>query len=43
MLQITYTVYAGWAVTAGIALKFVTAHGRSRPEVGSAKCIGACG
>ena len=34
-----YTGHAGWAVTAGIPVKFGTAHGRSRPEVGSAKCI----
>ena len=32
-------MYAGWAVTASIPVKFGTAHGRSRPEVGSAKCI----
>ena len=34
-----YTACAGWAVTAGIPVKFGTTHGRSRPEVGSAKCI----
>ena len=34
-----YTGYAGWHVTAGIPVKFGTAHGRSRPEVGSAKRI----
>ena len=36
-----YTAYAGWAVTAVIAVKFGAAHGQSRPEVGSTKCIGA--
>ena len=38
-----YTEYAGCAITTGIPVKFDTAHGRSRPEVGSTKCIGACG
>ena len=38
-----YTVYAGCAVTAVIAVKFGTAHGRSRPEVGSTKCTEAYG
>ena len=38
-----YTGYAGWAVTAGIPVKFGTAHGISRPEVGSMKCIDAYG
>ena len=38
-----YTGYVGCAVTAVIAMNFGTAHGRSRLEVGSAKCIGACG
>ena len=33
----------GLAVTAGITMKFGTAHGRSRPAVGSAKCIGSYG
>ena len=33
--------YACWAVTAGIPVKFGTAHGRSRPEVGNTKCTGA--
>ena len=33
----------GLAVTAGIAVKFGTAHGRSRPAVGGAKCIGSYG
>ena len=28
---------------AGIAIKFGTAHGRSRPGVGSTKCIGSYG
>ena len=37
------TEYAGWAVTAGIPVKFDTAHGRSRPEVGSTKCIDVYG
>ena len=40
---IPYTVYAGCPVTAGIPVKFGTAHGRSRPEVGSAKCIDVYG
>ena len=31
------------AVTAGIAMKFGTAHGRSRLGVGGAKCIGSYG
>ena len=31
----------GLAITMGIAVKFGTAHGRSRPAVGSAKCIGS--
>ena len=39
----SYTGYAGWPVTAGIPVKFGTAHGRSRPEVGSTKRIGASG
>ena len=30
-----YTAYAGWAVTAIIAVKFGTALGRWRPEIGS--------
>ena len=38
-----YTGYAGWAVTAGIPVKFGTAHGRSTPEVGGAKCIDVYG
>ena len=33
----------GFAVTAGIAMNFGTAHGRSRPGVGGAKCIGSYG
>ena len=37
------TGYAGLAVTARIPVNFGAAHGRSRPEVGSAKCIGAYG
>ena len=32
-----YTGYAGWAVTTRIPVKFGTAHGRSRSEVGSMK------
>ena len=35
----TYTEDAGCAITMGIPMKFHNAHGRSRPEVGSAKCI----
>ena len=31
----TYTGYAGWHVTAGIPMKFCTAHGRLIPEVGN--------
>ena len=40
-----WTVYrvCGLAVTACIAVKFGTAHGRSRPAVGSVKCIGSYG
>ena len=38
-----YTGYAGWAFTAGIPVKFRIVHGKSIPEVGSAKCIGAYG
>ena len=41
--HISYTAYAGWAVTAGIPVKFSTAHVRSRPEVGSTKCIDVYG
>ena len=33
--------YAGWIVTARIPVNFGTAHGRSRPEVGSTKRSGA--
>ena len=33
----------GLAVTAGIAMKFGTTHGRLRPGVGGAKCIGSYG
>ena len=35
----TYTEDAGCAITTGIPVKFGTTHGRSRLEVGSAKCI----
>ena len=38
-IEVTNTVYVGCAITAVIAVKFGTAHGRSQPEVGSAKCI----
>ena len=31
---------AGLAMTVGIPIKFGTAHGKLRPEVGSVKCIG---
>ena len=34
-----YTEYAGCAITTGIPVKFGTAHGRSRPEVGNNFCI----
>ena len=33
----------GLAVTAGISMKFDTAHGRWRPRVGGAKCIDSYG
>ena len=39
----SYTEYAGLAVTAGILVKFGTAHGRSGPEVGSIKRIDVYG
>ena len=38
-----YTEYAGCAITTAIPVKFGTAHGRTRPEVGSTKCIEAYG
>ena len=38
-----YTAYAGWAVTAGIPVKFGNTHGKSRPEVGSGFPIDAYG
>ena len=41
--MIAYTEYAGCALTAHIPVKFGTAHGRSRPDVGSAKRIDAYG
>ena len=41
--HIMYTENAGWAVTAGIPVKFCSAHGRSRPEVGSGFPIEAYG
>ena len=34
-----YTEDVGWAVTAGIPMKFGTTHGRSRTGVGSTKRI----
>ena len=34
-----YTGYTGWRITAAIPVKFGTAHGRLRPEVGSTKRI----
>ena len=37
------TAYAGWAITTAIPVKFGTAHGRLRPEVGSEKRIGVYG
>ena len=40
---IRYTGDAGWAVMTGIPVIFGNAHGRSRPEVGSMKCIDAYG
>ena len=39
----SYTEYAGLAVTAGISVKFDTAHGRSGPKVGSTKRIDVYG
>ena len=44
-IQISEALYrvCGLAVTAGIAMKFGTAHGRSRLGVGGAKCIGSNG
>ena len=41
--MLVYTEDAGWAVTAGIPMKFGTAHGKSALEVGGAKCNGAYG
>ena len=41
--MLLYTGDAGLAVTAGIPVKFATAHGKSVLEVGGAKCIGAYG
>ena len=38
-----YTEYAGCAITTAIPVKYGTAHGGSRPEVGSTKRIGASG
>ena len=38
-----HTEYAGCAITAAIPVKIGAAHDRSRPEVGSAKCIGEYG
>ena len=38
-----HTEYVGWAITAGIPVKFCTAHGRSRPEVDSTKRIDVYG
>ena len=35
----SYAVCAGCAITMGIHVKFGTAHGGLRPEVGSTKCI----
>ena len=43
MIYLTYTEDAGFAITKGIPLKFGTAHGTSRPEVGSKKCIDVYG
>ena len=42
-LDVIYTGYAGCHITAGIPVKFGTAHGGSRPEVGSAKRIDVYG
>ena len=38
-----YTEYAGCAITAPIPVNFGTAHGRCRPDVGSAKRIDVYG
>ena len=43
LLTVYYTGYAGCAVTTCIAVNFGTAHGRSRPEVGSTKRIDVYG
>ena len=43
LLTFIYTEYAGCAVTAGIPVKIGTAHGRSRLEIGSTKCIDVYG
>ena len=42
-ISILYTGYAGCAITAGIPVKFGTAHGRCRPDVGSTKRIDVYG
>ena len=39
MKSSAYTEYAGLAIMEGIPVKFGTAHGRSRPEVGNKKGI----
>ena len=43
LVLVPYTGYAGCAITAGIPVKFSTAHGRCRPDVGSTKCIDVYG
>ena len=40
---LSYTEDAGYAITTGIPMKFDTAHGTSRPEVGSMKRTDANG
>ena len=41
--ELTYTEDVGCAITTTIPVKFDTAHGRSRPEVSSTKCIDVYG
>ena len=42
-MSVTMGAYAGWAVTANLPVKYGTAHGRLRPEVGSTKRIDVYG
>ena len=43
VVECVYTEYAGCAITTTIPVKNGTAHGRSRPEVGSTKRIDVYG